>query len=67
MTRNMLDYSEQPRARQIQRLMTLTKAIRINPQDAAAYYNRGAAKGAIRRYQEAIDDFAPCNSPQSTT
>ena len=33
------------------------EAIRINPQDAQAYYNRGTAKGELGWHQEAIADF----------
>ena len=33
------------------------KAIHINPQDAAAYNNRGLAKGRLGRYEDAIADY----------
>ena len=33
------------------------QAIRIKPQDAIAYYNRGTAKGVLRKYEEAIADY----------
>ncbi len=34
-----------------------TKAIKLNPQDAAAYYNRGIAYDDLGEYQKAIDDY----------
>ena len=34
-----------------------TEAIRLKPDDAVAYVNRGAAKGELGRYKEAISDF----------
>ncbi|MDI9356570.1 MAG: tetratricopeptide repeat protein, partial [Chitinophagaceae bacterium] len=34
-----------------------TQAIRINPQYAEAYNNRGAAKRELQKYQEAIEDY----------
>ena len=33
------------------------KAIKIDPQDAAAYYNRGYSKFALKKYEEAIEDY----------
>ena len=38
-------------------LADYNEAIRIDPQDALAYYNRGTTKGALDRHQEAIHDF----------
>ena len=34
-----------------------TSAIKINPDDADAYVNRGAAYHNLGKHQEAIDDF----------
>ena len=34
-----------------------TKAIELNPKDAAAYYNRGRAYYNLGQYQKAIDDY----------
>ena len=33
------------------------EAIRLNPGDALAYYNRGIAKSELRMTQSAIEDF----------
>ncbi len=35
----------------------LTKLIETNPQDAAAYFNRGNAKSDLKDYQGAISDY----------
>ena len=33
------------------------KAIKLNPQDAKAYNNRGNAKARLKQYNEAIKDY----------
>ena len=33
------------------------EAIRLQPDSAAAYYNRGLAKDALKRYDDAIADY----------
>ena len=33
------------------------EAIRLNPDDAKAYYNRGFAKSELEKYFEAISDY----------
>jgi tetratricopeptide (TPR) repeat protein len=33
------------------------EAIRYNPDNFEAYYNRGNAKASLRRYEEAIEDY----------
>jgi tetratricopeptide (TPR) repeat protein len=37
---------------------TYTRALRANPQDATAYYQRGLARFERKDYTEAIADFA---------
>jgi len=36
----------------------LDEAIRLNPQDADAYYNRGNAYGSLGQPERAIEDYA---------
>jgi tetratricopeptide (TPR) repeat protein len=35
----------------------LSMAIELNPRDVAAYHNRGLARGELRDYRRAIEDF----------
>ncbi len=41
-----------------QAINAFDEAIRINPQNAAAYYNRGQAQYDLGNYQAALDDFS---------
>ncbi len=41
----------------IKSLEDYNEAIRLDPKDAAAYYNRGLAKNSLEQYKEAIEDF----------
>ena len=38
-------------------ILDYDEAIRLDPDDAKAYYNRGHAKGELRRYPAAIADY----------
>ena len=37
--------------------LIMMKTIRLNPDEARAYYNRGVAKSELGKYFEAISDY----------